>query len=41
MNQILNQKPYDLGERTKLFAKEVITYQNTLAKTLANVEIKK
>ena len=36
-----NQKPYDLGERTKLFVKEVIAYQNTLSKTLANAEIRK
>ena len=41
MNEMPNQKPYDLGERTKLFAKEVIAYQNTLSKTLANVEIRK
>ena len=36
-----NQKPYDLGERTKLFAKEVIAYQNSLPKTLANAGIRK
>ena len=36
-----NQKPYELGERTKLFAKEVIAYQNSLSKTLANAEIRK
>ncbi|MBN1644028.1 MAG: four helix bundle protein [Dehalococcoidales bacterium] len=36
-----NKKPYDLGERTKLFAKEVIAYQNTLSRTLANAEIRK
>ena len=41
MNEKLNRKPYDLGERTKLFAKEVIAYQNTLSKTLANNEIRK
>jgi four helix bundle protein len=41
MNKMTNQKPYELGERTKLFAKEVITYQNTLSKTLANSEISK
>jgi four helix bundle protein len=41
MNEMPNQKPYDLGERTKLFAKAVIIYQNSLSKTLANVEIRK
>jgi four helix bundle protein len=41
MNEKINQKPYDLGERTKLFAKQVIAYQNTLSKTLANTEIRK
>jgi four helix bundle protein len=41
MNEKPNQKPYDLGERTKLFAKEIIAYQNTISKSLANIEIRK
>jgi four helix bundle protein len=41
INKMTNQKPYDLGERTKLFAKEVIAYQNSLPKTLANAGIRK
>ena len=41
MKENSNQKPYDLGERTSLFAKQVIAYQNTLSKTPANTEIRK
>jgi len=32
-------KPYDLEERTYLFAKDVILLVNTCPKTLANIEI--
>ena len=32
-------KPYDLEERTYLFAKDVILFVNTCPKTLANIEI--
>jgi four helix bundle protein len=34
-------KRYDLGERTFLFAKRIITYVNELPKTIANIEISK
>ncbi|HXX59198.1 MAG TPA: four helix bundle protein [Dehalococcoidales bacterium] len=34
-----NGKPYDLGERTKLFAKEVIAFQKGLEKSTPNFEI--
>jgi four helix bundle protein len=36
MNQTQNSKPYDLEERTRLFAKN-----GTLPKTIANIEIAK
>lgn len=38
MSQTQNPKPYDLGERTKKFAKRVRGYVFSLPKTLANIE---
>jgi len=38
ITQISNSKPYDLGERTLQFAKNVIEFTKTLPKTPANVE---
>jgi four helix bundle protein len=38
MNNIQKSKPYDLEERTRLFAKDVITFVNTAPKTMANME---
>jgi four helix bundle protein len=34
-------KPYNLGERTFIFAKRVFNYVNSLPKTIANIEIAK
>jgi len=34
-----NSKPYDLGERTLGFARDVISLVNGLPKTMANVEV--
>lgn len=41
MAEIQNSKPYDLGERTYLFAKKVMAYVNALPATIANNEISK
>jgi four helix bundle protein len=38
MPQAQNPKPYDLGERTKRFAKRVRDYIKNIPKTLANIE---
>ena len=38
MSQTPNSKPYDLGERTKKFAKNVRDYIKDLPKTLASIE---
>jgi len=38
MNKTQNPKSYDLGERTKKFAKKVRDYVKNLPKTLANIE---
>ena len=38
MSQTQNPKPYDLGERTKRFAKKAREYVENLPKTLANIE---
>ncbi|MDP2918859.1 MAG: four helix bundle protein [Dehalococcoidia bacterium] len=38
MHNIQKTKPYDLEERTRLFAKDVITFINTVPKTMANIE---
>lgn len=38
MNQTTNTKPYDLEERTFLFAKEVAFFISRLPKTLPNIE---
>ncbi len=38
INQSPNSKPYDLGERTLQFAKNVIEFTKTLPKTPANIE---
>lgn len=38
MSNDQNLKPYDLGERTKQFAKRVREYIKKLPKTLANIE---
>jgi len=38
MNETQNPKPYDLGERTKKFAKRIRRYVKDLPKTLANIE---
>lgn len=36
-----NSKQYDLGERTYLFARNIIRYVNGLSKTIANTEVGK
>jgi four helix bundle protein len=41
MNNNPNPKPYDLGDRTKLFTKEVISLVNALPKTIPNIEMMK
>jgi four helix bundle protein len=41
MIQNSGSKPYDLGERTFLFAKNVIGFVDVLPKTIANIEIAK
>jgi len=38
MSETQNPKPYDLGERTKKFAKRTRDYVEILPKTLANME---
>ena len=38
MSQAQNPKPYDLGDRTKKFAKSVREYIKVLPKNLANIE---
>ena len=38
MNKTQNPKPYDLGERTKKFAKRIREYVKDLPKILANME---
>jgi four helix bundle protein len=38
MSQAQNPKPYDLGERTKKFAKRVRAFIKDIPKTLANIE---
>ena len=38
MIQTQNPKPYDLGERTKKFAKKIREYVKNVSKTLANIE---
>jgi four helix bundle protein len=38
MSKTQNPKPYDLGERSKRFAKRVREYVKSLPKTLANIE---
>jgi len=38
MTETQNPKPYDLGKRTKKFAKTVREYVKGLPKTLANIE---
>lgn len=38
MSEISNNKPYDLEERTFLFAKDVRLFVKTLDKTIANIE---
>ena len=38
MSQAQNPKPYDLGERTKKFAKNVREFIKNTPKTLANIE---
>ncbi|MBI4845543.1 MAG: four helix bundle protein [Candidatus Omnitrophica bacterium] len=38
MNKDQNSKPYDLGQRTKKFAKEVRCFVKSLTNTLANIE---
>ncbi|MDP2939903.1 MAG: four helix bundle protein [Candidatus Omnitrophota bacterium] len=38
MSETQNPKPYDLGERTKKFAKSVREYVKSLFKTLTNIE---
>ena len=38
MSEISNNKPYDLEERTFLFAKDVRLFIKTLDKTIANIE---
>ena len=41
MTEITNSKPYNLAERTLLFAKEIIAFTKPLPRTIANVEIVK
>jgi len=41
MSQIINNKIYDLEERTFKFAQDVIRYVRTLPKTVSNIEIGK
>jgi len=41
MNNNQNQKPYDLEERTRLFAKDIISFSGALPRTIANIEIVK
>ena len=41
MNEIINEKPFDLSERTYLFAKNVITFLKALPRNISNVEIAK
>lgn len=36
-----NAKPFDLEERTRQFAKDVIEFANVVTKTLSNIEILK
>lgn len=38
MSESSNNKPYDLEERTLLFAKDIRLFINTLKMTIANVE---
>ncbi len=38
MSQTQNKKPYDLGERTKKFARNVREHIKNFPKTLANIE---
>jgi len=38
MSEISNSKPYNLEERTFLFAKDVRLFIKTLDKTIANIE---
>ena len=38
MSETINEKPYDLEERTFQFAKEVRLFVKTLPKTIANIE---
>lgn len=39
MSQITNSKQYNLEERTLKFTKRIITFNNKLPKTIANIEI--
>lgn len=41
MDKAQNQKPYDLGERTKKFARDVREFIKDLPKTLSNIEDEK
>jgi len=38
MSETQNPKPYNLGERTKKFAKRIRDYIKSLPRTLANIE---
>ena len=38
MTETQNPKPYDLGERTKKFARRVREYVKTLPRSIANIE---
>jgi hypothetical protein len=38
MDKTQNPKPYDLGERTKKFAKRVRCFVNNIPKTVASIE---
>ena len=38
MSETQNSKPYDLGERTKKFAKRVRAYVKTLPRSIASIE---
>ena len=41
MTKIQNSKPYDLGDRTLKFTKQVIAYVNELPRSIPNLEIGK
>ncbi|HWR72806.1 MAG TPA: four helix bundle protein [Nitrospirota bacterium] len=41
MNQTANAKPYDLEERTFLFAKAIASFIKALPKTISNIEYTK